>query len=126
METRAIRSKVEHLKYALKFTNSFVVEPNGTTGGLALFWNKDCAVEISSSSQNFIHTMVTMKDEIIGKDYTFIYGEPIQQRRQTLWQVISRLKPPDHRAWCCLGDFNEILFHHEKDGLRPQFQASLN
>lgn len=48
-----------------------------------------------------------------------MYGNPIFQQRRGLWSSLLDFQLDKSRQWCCLGDFNEILAHFEKDGLRP-------
>lgn len=32
------------------------------------------------------------------------------------WDLLKALKPVDNAPWLVIGDFSEILFHHEKSG----------
>lgn len=120
METRAPEERVVRLKRRVKYTNHFVVNPNGLAGGLCLLWNKKVEVEIKSANQNFIHTEVSFKEG--GKGYlcTFVYGNPRYQERRHLWGRLLRLRLHLSTPWCCVGDFNELLSQWEKDGRRPQ------
>lgn len=52
-------------------------------------------------------------------DCSFVYGNPIFQQRKGLWSMLLELQMHNGRQWCCIGDFNEILTHYEKDGIRP-------
>jgi hypothetical protein len=49
---------------------------------------------------------------------TGIYGEPQSELKYKTWEKLVWLKDQDDEQlpWLCLGDFNEILFHHEKEG----------
>lgn len=38
--------------------------------------------------------------------------------RRNLWPRLARLKPIREGAWCCLGDFNEMLYSTDKYGIR--------
>lgn len=120
METRARRASVDNLRIKLGYQHSHVVEPIGLSGGLCLIWNRDVEIEVMEESQNFIHTIVTSKHDIIGWQCTFVYGDPNPRRRKDLWDNITTLHLRRSNPWCCVGDFNEILHQHEKDGLRPQ------
>ena len=48
--------------------------------------------------------------------FTGIYGEP--ELKYKTWELMEWLKGQDNEQlpWLCAGDFNEVLFHHEKEG----------
>lgn len=119
METRANKDRIERVRRRLKFANSFVVEARGLSGGLCLLWDKKVHIQILESSMNFIHTIISSKGDPSDFECSFIYGNPRFQQRRNLWTRILRLNYDRNRLWVCLGDFNEILAAHEKDGLRP-------
>lgn len=47
--------------------------------------------------------------------FTGIYGEP--EIKNKTWELLEWLKEDDeeNKPWLCAGDFNEILFQHEKE-----------
>ena len=51
---------------------------------------------------------------------TGIYGEPRWEEKEKTWEALRTLHGRMHKPWLALGDFNEILFHHEKEGGRPR------
>jgi hypothetical protein len=51
METKLRKNKMENIQTKTGFNNMFVVEYVGKSGGLALFWEDGCDVEV----QNFNH-----------------------------------------------------------------------
>ncbi|XP_042944508.1 uncharacterized protein LOC122278379 [Carya illinoinensis] len=55
---------------------------------------------------------------------TGFYGFPETSRRGESWSLLRLIKPREDKPWLCLGDFNEILHHHEKMGAasRPYSQ----
>jgi hypothetical protein len=59
---------------------------------------------------------------------TGIYGEPQSELKYKTWEKLVWLKDQDDEqlSWLCLGDFNEILFHHEKEGGVPRSQSCLD
>jgi len=50
--------------------------------------------------------------------FTGIYGEPQSDLKYKTWERMEWLKDQDNEQlpWLYVGDFNEILFHHEKEG----------
>lgn len=119
IETRASWERVDRMRRKLKYQNSFCVDPRGQSGGLCLLWTKEVDIQIFESNPNFIHTAVHFLKGGENYDCTFIYGNPIFQNRRGLWNRIAALQGDKNREWCCMGDFNEVLAHFEKEGLRP-------
>lgn len=119
METRAPKDRCEKMRRQLKFQNSFTVDPRGLSGGLCLFWNDIVHMQIFHHSPNFIHTAVEFVNTKDGFDCSFVYGNPVFQQRRGLWSNLLTFQTDRERQWCCIGDFNEILAHFEKDGVRP-------
>lgn len=119
METRAPKERVERLKRTLKFKFAFCVEPMGLSGGLCLLWKEQVHLQIFSSSPNFIHSNISDPRGMFEYDCTFIYCNPKFQHRRNLWDRLAALNRDRSRPWCCIGDFNEMVSHFEKDGIRP-------
>lgn len=55
METKNQEQKVLRLRRRLHFQNSFLVDPEGTAGGLAIFWDDQVIISIESSLVNVIN-----------------------------------------------------------------------
>ena len=56
---------------------------------------------------------------------TRIYGEPRWEHKNLTWEGLRSLHGSLSLPWLALGDFNEILFHHEKEGGRVRSQSQL-
>lgn len=119
METRAPKARVEGLRRYLKFKFAFCVEPRGLSGGLCLLWKEPIHLQVFSSSLNFIHCNISDPRGAFEYDCSFVYGNPTFQQRRNLWSKLRALMGDFLRPWCCTGDFNEMVSHFEKDGIRP-------
>ena len=51
---------------------------------------------------------------------TRVYGHPETSQRYHTWTLLKRLAVIFSLPWCCLGDFNEVLYLHEKSGGRDR------
>ena len=47
---------------------------------------------------------------------TFVYGDPVQQMREQVWERLTRYELSRSEPWFIIGDLNEITGNHEKDG----------
>lgn len=84
-----------------------------------LLWMDEVHIQVFSSSQNFIHTSVLLKDFGISFHCTYVCGNPTFHHRRGLWSRLLSLRSNIDQAWCCLGDFNELLAQYEKEGIKP-------
>ena len=83
-------------------------------GGLALLWKKEIEIEIISSCQNFIDTLIRAE----GKTFygTFLYGEPDISKRKLIWSQLIDLGKTRVEPWFITRDFNDIIESSEKQG----------
>lgn len=115
METKNPNNFVLKELEFLSADHSFIVpleRPN--SGGLALFWKQDINLQILSSSNNVIDTIVTHK----GSSFfaTLVYGEPEVSNRNFFWDALIDISLSRNSAWILAGDFNEIVDNSEKSG----------
>ncbi|KAF8080425.1 hypothetical protein N665_0945s0001 [Sinapis alba] len=47
---------------------------------------------------------------------TFVYGDPVLERREKVWERLTRFSTLKTGPWFMMGDFNEITCHEEKVG----------
>ncbi|XP_042950048.1 uncharacterized protein LOC122282159 [Carya illinoinensis] len=127
METKCGRKRVEEVRNNLHFDSSFVVGSRGLSGGLAFLWNSSVDFSLENFSHNHISMVLTEEGSPQQILVTGFYGFPETSRRGESWSLLRLIKPREDKSWLCLGDFNEILHHHEKMGSAsrpyPQMEA---
>lgn len=96
------------------------VDPVGLSGGLALFWKTTYDVEILSTSNRIIDTKVKIGS--LSFFMTFVYGDPVCNRRHLVWNTLKVLGENRTGGWFLIGDFNAIMNNDEKSGgtIRPE------
>ena len=100
----------------------FTVEPLGLSGGLALFFMDEFQVNVLFSNNR----MIDIEAVIDGiKVYmTFVYGDPVLERRDQVWERLTRFSTTRTGPWFLIRDFNEITCHNEKEGGRQRPDSS--
>ncbi|KAH7836079.1 hypothetical protein Vadar_032514 [Vaccinium darrowii] len=116
METKNNKVKVETIRRSLKFDFGFYVEPDGLSGGLALWWNDDVDLEVESASKNLIHSIVNDKSSSSCWATTFVYGSPLRSGRDMVWEDMKDIGRYENLPWLSIGDFNEVLSLEDKLG----------
>ena len=104
------------------YDHLFTVKSLGQSRGLALFLMDDLQVNVLFSDNWMIDV-----DEIIGRVkvfMTFVYGDPVLERREKIWECLTRFVTVRYGLWFMVGDFNEITGHNEKEGGRERFDSS--
>jgi hypothetical protein len=102
--------------------DSKIVNPSdGRSGGVILLWKKEVVVEQVFSAPKYIDVYIKESPEKTWR-LTGIYGEPRWEDKYKTWDKLRELKTVSNLPWVILGDFNEILYTHEKEGgnARPQ------
>lgn len=87
------------------------MDPNGTSGGLTLYYNKEYYDKILYSSKR----MVDVKAVIL-RFLTFVYGEPVKKLRDQVWERLMKYGLVRSDPWFVIGNLNEITSNHEKYG----------
>ncbi|PWA73584.1 hypothetical protein CTI12_AA146360 [Artemisia annua] len=117
METRIHDSETRGFRYIFPHYNVLVINFVGRTGGLLLFWKKDCDLAVENFSRNHIDFLVKEDGGNVWRG-TGIYGWPTQQEKFRTWALLRSLQSYQRRPWVCFGDFNEVLYAYEKAGRR--------
>jgi hypothetical protein len=58
--------------------------------------------------------------------FTGIYGESKAGEKENTWRLLHTLEGQSDLPWLCMGDFNEILFAHEKEGGPTRAQGCMD
>lgn len=123
METRAPKGRICKLRRALKLQSSFCVDPVGLSGDLCLLWDDSVTIQILQHSPNYIHTVICYNQGGVLFHCTFVYGQPIFQQRRSLWSKLAGFQLGRDFPRCSIGDYNEMLVHSDKCGIRPFDQS---
>ena len=88
-------------------------------GGLAMLWKDGVNVWVDSFSTYHIDVIVHggLAD---AWRLTGFYGEPDMSSRNEGWNMLRMLSSKPKLLWCCIGDFNELLYVQEKRGGQPR------
>lgn len=65
------------------------------------------------ATKNFFDTTVETEKG------SFVYGHPYVKGKLEVWEAIKKLNHWCNKAWCCIGDFNDVRFNYEKQGGNP-------
>ncbi|XP_042942912.1 uncharacterized protein LOC122277098 [Carya illinoinensis] len=116
VETKSRKSRLEEVRRSLKLEGCFAVDCVGMSGGIALLWRETWQVKIINYTRWHISALIQEGDLGPTWQFTGFYGHPESAKRNSSWQLLQMLKPPNPMAWLCAGDFNEILHQKEKVG----------
>ncbi|OMO59554.1 reverse transcriptase [Corchorus capsularis] len=95
---------------------SCYVDPVGIGGGLALWWDQYWVVTVIGKCKNLIDVEVAGGDLERSIRIFWIYGPPTFEERQDVWRMIIDRSRSFDAPWICIGDFNDFLYIHEKEG----------
>ena len=63
------------------------MDPNGRSGGLAIYYNNEYQIKILNSSNRMIDVeAVDLEKRVF---LTFVYGDPVQQMREQVWERLT-------------------------------------
>ena len=96
-----------------------LVLARGKTVCLVLLWKNSVQVEVVSSSPNHIDALIGV-DLVDQWRFTGVYGYVDSTRKQETWSLLHCLHCKYTLPWMCVGDFNELLWSHEKLGFGPR------
>ena len=117
-ETKKKEEKLEEVRRKLKYGKACYVEPEGLSGGLALWWNEQEEVRVIGKCKNLIDMEVRDEGQKIQLKVFWIYGPTDYDERQEVWRLVKKRAMNIASPWMCVGDFNDILYNYEKEGGR--------
>ncbi|KAK6156592.1 hypothetical protein DH2020_010840 [Rehmannia glutinosa] len=122
-ETKVAGHRCPGWKGKLGFKGHFVVDNQGKSGGLMMFW-KD-SVDITMKSYSRGHIDCGVLDQRKQWRFTGFYGNPDARFRRFSWEFIRKLSDSDEEfglPWVVRGDFNEVcLLSEKKEGAPRSF-----
>ncbi|XP_031101919.1 uncharacterized protein LOC116005823 [Ipomoea triloba] len=118
METKVNREHAERLRVKIGFEGLFYVDSVGRSGGLALLWRRNNTARLLSFSNNHVDIEVCVTGLGLWR-MTGFCGFPKRSRRNAAWDLLKTLTGRSLLPWVVLGDFNDLLFQHEKRGGNP-------
>ncbi|XP_019181782.1 PREDICTED: uncharacterized protein LOC109176840 [Ipomoea nil] len=124
IETMVARDHAERLRVKIEFDGLFYVDNVGVRGGMALLWRKNNTASLLSYSKNHVDIEVTMPGFQKWR-MTGFYGFAQRWRRNESWELIRSLSHRSQLPWVMIGDFNDLLYQHEKRGGNPHPEALL-
>jgi endonuclease/exonuclease/phosphatase family metal-dependent hydrolase len=99
-----------------------IVNPTTTrSGGVMLLWKRGINIQLMFSHPNYIDVSVQESLDKVWR-LTGVYGEPRWDDKYKTWERIRELHAQSNLPWVLIGDFNEILYSHEKEGGNPRPQ----
>ena len=81
-------------------------------------------MQLLFSDPNYIDVKIVERDK--QWRFTGMYGEFKWQNKHLTWQRLRDLKAEHDMPWVVMGDLNEILYLHEKEGGNPRPQQYMN
>ncbi|VFR00567.1 unnamed protein product [Cuscuta campestris] len=124
METKVNREHAERLRIKIEFEGLFYVDRTGLGGGLALLWKRNNTAQLLSYSKNHVDIMVRLYGRQPWR-MTCFYGFPERSRRSESWNLLRSLGTRSSLPWVVVGDFNDLVFQHEKRGPFPHPEGLL-
>lgn len=124
-ETKLDERRIKHFKWVLGMKEMVIKDCKGKSGGLAMFWKDTVKAELHNFSKYHIDIEIIEYDNFRWR-FTGIYGEPASDKKERTFNLLRDLSAQLERPWICVGDFNEILYGHEKEGGPPRIQAHMD
>ncbi|KAK2658543.1 hypothetical protein Ddye_005076 [Dipteronia dyeriana] len=119
IETRCGHDKMEKWHVSPGYKGKLMIDCQGKSGGLCMFWDSRTNINLMSYSQTHIDVCI-LRDGSQRWRFMGFYGNPDHSQRYHSWTLLKRLAGMVDLSWVCMGDFNEIMFDSEKCGGLPK------
>ncbi|KAK2664579.1 hypothetical protein Ddye_003153 [Dipteronia dyeriana] len=116
---------MEGFRVKLGFDAKLVVDRDGNSGGLCLFWKGCVDVSLLFFSRFHIDYVVILDNNKWWRRTGF-NGYPVAAQRHHGWTLLRRLAGMSSLSWLVGGDFNEIASLFEKLGVVTMQEPLLN
>ncbi|CAN0899756.1 hypothetical protein LINGRAHAP2_LOCUS20455 [Linum grandiflorum] len=125
LETLVNKCRMEEIRAEVKFGGCFAVDDVGHSGGVCLLWKEVDDARVCAFGRTFITTEVK---GVAGGSFilTGYYGYPHRDQRRASWELLKTIARPPNEAWCCMGDYNDLLSNSEKKGRREHPQSLMD
>jgi exonuclease III len=121
-ETKIDNRRIEKFRWMLGLPNMLSKPCVGKSGGIALFWRKGLDVTPQAILK---YDIVVVNSEKGSWRFTGLYGEPHSDKKDTTWRALRVLNVRPG-PWLRMGNFNEILYQHEKQGGAARAQRCMD
>lgn len=126
-ETKLSTREFESCKYKLCFQNCLAISSSGRNGDIALLWGAN--VELSVINYSATHIDVAVKESNLNMGHWFLIAvngfHEIHLRHNT-WNLLRSLCRINGEHLLVMGDFNELMCHHEKRGGKSRLERKLS
>lgn len=100
------------------------VEARGFAGGIWCLWRHSCPpIQVISFSNFCVHLCVNPASPNCWVFFV-VYASPQRLEREEVWCELLDFGHSIHEPWCVAGDFNQVLYSHEKQGGSPFNRAA--
>ena len=99
-----------------------IIQPSdGRRGGIVMMWKREVEISQIHAEPNFIDVRVEEDENKVWR-FTGMYGEFKWTEKYKTWDRIRGIHTQNFMPWLIMGDLNEILYAHEKEGgnIRPE------
>lgn len=115
IETMLLRDRLDAIKLKLGYEGVFAVSSVGHGGGIVLLWKDKNVASLLSYSDHHIDVVVNIPNMLQWR-LTGFYGHAARNNRNLSWNLLRQLSSRSTLPWCCIGDFNDLLYSSEKRG----------
>jgi hypothetical protein len=117
-ETHLERYPAECLGRRLGMDSSIIQPSDGRKGGIIMFWQKEVKLSQNYACPNYIDVTIN-EGPMKTWRFTGMYGEFKWADKYKTWDRIRSIHQHNNLPWLIMGDLNEILYNHEKEGGAP-------